>query len=113
MTKSTTTKTLATVKTRNAVEQAAATLAGKATPPASAKPTSKPAKAPAKTPAKAERTFHPTAQAAALAAKDNPKTAVLRTVAGFYTGSKRAGEKAGATFMGRVGALLAKPAAKP
>ncbi len=64
-------------------------------------------------PAKTDRAFHATAIHAAQAAKDTPKSAVLRTPSGFYTGSKRAGVKAGAEFIGRVVTVLAaKPAAK-
>jgi hypothetical protein len=63
-------------------------------------------------PAKADRTFHATAVLAAQAAKDTPKSAVMRVASGFYTGSKRAGVKAGAEFMGRVATVLAAKKAK-
>ena len=63
-------------------------------------------------PAKMDRTFHATAILAAQAAKDTPKSAVLRTPSGFYTGSKRAGVKAGAEFVGRVATVLAAKKAK-
>lgn len=91
MTKSSTTKALA--KARSA---------------APAKPTEKAAAVPvAKKAAKADRTFHATAILAAQAAKETPKSAVLHTAKGFYTGSKRAGVKAGAEFIGRVVSVLA------
>ncbi len=42
-----------------------------------------------------------TAVRAALAARNTPKSAVLRVAKGFYTGSKREGVKAGAESVGR------------
>lgn len=83
------------------------------TPKAKTAAAKKPAaKKAAPAPAKTDRTFHATAILAAQAAKDTPKSAVLRTPSGFYTGSKRAGVKAGAEFIGRVVTVLAKPATK-
>jgi hypothetical protein len=61
-------------------------------------------------PAKADRACHATARLAAQAAKDTPKSAVMRTASGFYTGSKRAGLKAGAEFIGRVVMVLSAKA---
>lgn len=77
---------------------------------AAAKKPAAPKAAPKQPAAKTDRTFHTTALLAAQAAKDTPKSAVLRTASGFYTGSKRAGVKAGAEFVGRVVSVLAEPA---
>jgi hypothetical protein len=96
-----------TTKTKPAAKTAKR--AAKTAKPAAKKMPAKKAPATRET-SKTERTFHATAMLAAQAAKDTPKSAVLRVPSGFYTGSKRAGVKAGAEFIGRVGNVLAKPA---